>query len=746
MRKVHYASQCFSKTVKLPTNEVSVDGSTLDDDELTLDEGLSLDSAFLHAVTLGSHKPTWNAILLMNTFNAKVVFKLDTGAEATAITEKTYNSLPNVVLKKPQKILQGPTKQHLNVLGQFTTTLSHGPKSTIQTIYVINGHKTNLLGLQVITALNIVCRVDALMCDAHSVHAKFPTLFKGLGALGDKYIIKLKEDAIPYSLCTPRNVAISLREKVKQELTQMENNGVILRVTEPTAWCAGMVVVPKCDGSARICVDFKMLNESILREVHPIPKVDNTLAQLSEAIVFSKLDANSGFWQIPLAETSRPLTTFITPYGHYLFNKLPFGISCAPELFQLRMNKIIEGLKGVVCQMDDVLVFGSTQEEHDQRLLALLECIRAAGVSLNKEKCKFSVSTVKFLGHIVNKDGIKADPDKTSAILKMKSPQNVSELHRFMGLANQLWKFSCHLADITHPLRGLPSSKRAWLWGPDQETAFVKAKEALTKPIILALYRPGGETKVAADASSFGLGAVLLQRVTSEWRPVAYASWTLSATEQKYAQIEKEALAVTWACTKFSDYLFRNKFLIESDHKPLIPLLNTKHLDCLPPRILRFRLRLAKFDYTVSHVPGKLLYAADALSRAPTSPVTPEDDSLQDDAELLVDTMVTSLPASKARLAVYLNGQKSDHTLTVVRLYCQGGWPSKHQIPPQVKPYWEARASLTVCNDLLLYNNRIVVPQALQKDTMDKIHEGHQGIERCRMRAKSSVWWPGLSK
>ena len=297
-----------------------------------------------------------------------------------------------------------------------------------------------------------------------------------------------------------------------------------------------------------------------------------------------------------------------------------------------------------------------------------------------------------------------------------------------MGLANQLGKFSCHPADITHPLRGLPSSKRAWLWGPDQETAFVKAKEALTKPIILALYRPGGETKVAADASSFGLGAVLLQRVTSEWRPVAYASRTLSATEQKYAQIEKEALVVTWACTKFSDYLLGNKFLIESDHKPLIPLLNTKHLDCLPPRILRFRLRLAKFDYTVSHVPGKLLYAADALSRAPTSSVTPEDDSLQDDAELLVDTMVTSLPA------------------IVVRLYCQGGWPSKHQIPPQVKPYWEARASLTVCNDLLLYNNCIVVPQTLQKDTMDKIHEGHQGIERCRIRAKSSVWWPGLSK
>ena len=168
------------------------------------------------------------------------------------------------------------------------------------------------------------------------------------------------------------------------------------------------------------------------------------------------MDANSRFWQISLAEASCPLTTFITSYGRYPFNKLPFGVSCAPELFQLRMSKILEGLEGVVCQMDDVLVFGATQVQHDQRLIAMLDRIKTTGVSLNKAKCKFSVSSVKFLGHIVNKDGIKADPDKTAAILNM---QNISELCRFMGLANQLGKFSCHLAHLTHPLRELLSSK-----------------------------------------------------------------------------------------------------------------------------------------------------------------------------------------------------------------------------------------------------------------------------------------------
>ncbi len=140
--------------------------------------------------------------------------------------------------------------------------------------------------------------------------------------------------------------------------------GVITKVDEPTSWCAGMVVVPKKNGTIRICVDLKPLNKNVLMEVHPLPKVDETLAQMTGAKVFSKLDANSGFWQIPLARESRLLTTFITPFGRYCFNKLPFGICSAPEHFQKRISRILEGLDGVLCLMDDVLVFGSNKEEH----------------------------------------------------------------------------------------------------------------------------------------------------------------------------------------------------------------------------------------------------------------------------------------------------------------------------------------------------------------------------------------------
>ena len=370
----------------------------------------------------------------------------------------------------------------------------------------------------------------------------------------------------------------------------MEKEGVISKVSEPTEWCSGMVVVPKKSGKVRICVDLKPLNKSVRREVHPLPKVDDTLAQLAGAKVFSKLDANSGFWQIPLSPSSRLLTTFITPIGRYCFNKLPFGIASAPEHFQRRMSHILAGLKGVLCQMDDILVFGSNQEEHDRCLLAALQRITEAGATLNPDKCEIGKQRLKFLGHVIDQNGIQADPEKTEAIMKMPQPTSVPELRRFMGMVNQLGKFTSSLADLTQPLRALLSKSSTWLWGPAQAKALDSVKQELSKPTTLALYDPAAPTKISADASSYGLGAVLLQEVDGDWKPIAYASRSMSDTEKRYTQIEKEALATTWACEKFADLIIGKQIEVETDHKPLVPLLGSKHLDNLPPRVLRFRL------------------------------------------------------------------------------------------------------------------------------------------------------------
>ena len=220
--------------------------------------------------------------------------------------------------------------------------------------------------------------------------SQYPALFKGFGTFAQELEIKLKPNSQPFALYAPRNVLIPLRSKVKGELQRMENLRVISPVEEPTSWCAAMVVVPKESGAVRICVDLKPLNESVLREVHPMPKVDTTLAQLAWAKVFSKLDANSGFWQIPSAKQSRVLTTFINPYSWFCFNKLPFGISSAPEIFQCRMNDLLSALPEVLCHVDDILIYGKDAAEHESRLHATLERIQAAGVTVNESNVSFT--------------------------------------------------------------------------------------------------------------------------------------------------------------------------------------------------------------------------------------------------------------------------------------------------------------------------------------------------------------------
>jgi len=176
-----------------------------------------------------------------------------------------------------------------------------------------------------------------------------------------------------------------------------------------------------------------------------------------------------------------------------------------------------------------------------------------ANATRNAQKCEFGKTSITFLGHKIDHKGIQADPDKTRAIRDMKGPKTVSELHHFLGMVNQLGKFTPHLAHLTHPLRGLLSKDTAWVWGPDQRDAFTRVKEELSKPTTLALYDSQAPTRLSADASSYGLGAVLLQQTDGKWRPVAYASRSMADTERRYAQIEKEALAITWACEKFAD-------------------------------------------------------------------------------------------------------------------------------------------------------------------------------------------------
>ncbi|KAA8578257.1 hypothetical protein FQN60_018737, partial [Etheostoma spectabile] len=346
--------------------------------------------------------------------------------------EGTFKTLvPNKKLEPSDITLCSPGGQ-LDCLGKFQAITEYKGKPYSFPVHVITGCNAN----------NLLSRVTAMMMGLVKRVEEVHKAFGEHGILKTEPVkILLRDNAEPYTVHTARRVPLPLLQKVKEELKRMEENEVIEPVTEPTDWCAPMVPVPRKNGKVRICVDLKRLNEAVRRERYVLPTAEEITAKLSGATMFTSLDAASGFWQIPLHSESTKLTTFITPFGRYAFKRLPFGITSAPEIFQRKMTETLNGLEGVAIFMDDVLVYGDTPEQHDQRLSKVLERIESAGLKLNKEKCKFRQDKLHFLGQVIDKSGVRPDPDKVKAIRGLPPPQNVQDLKRILGMFNYLGKY-----------------------------------------------------------------------------------------------------------------------------------------------------------------------------------------------------------------------------------------------------------------------------------------------------------------
>ena len=355
----------------------------------------------------------------------------------------------------------------------------------------------------------------------------------------------------------------------------MEKLGVVVPTTTPTEWVSSLVTVVK-PNKIRLCIDPKDLNEAVKREYYPMKTVEDVLTRLPDAKIFSTLDATSGFWKIPLDEESSFLTCFNTPFGRYRFKRLPFGIKSAPEVYQRVMEELFGGIEGCEVIADDLMVWGRNNEEHDQRLKKVLDRAREVQLKLNQKKCKIRVTEVSYIGHTFTSDGVKPDQRKVQAILMMPEPKMKQDLQRFIGMIQYLAKFMPNLSEKAAPLRSLMKKDVTWQWNEEHRRAYQILKEDCSRQPTLRYYDVSKPVKISCDSSKCGLGAVLEQ----DGHPVAYASRALTDSQQRYAQIEKELLAIVFACDKFNQFIYGKTVQVETDHKPLVSIFKKSLNDC----------------------------------------------------------------------------------------------------------------------------------------------------------------------
>lgn len=395
--------------------------------------------------------------------------------------------------------------------------------------------------------------------------------------------------------------------------------------------------------------------------------------------------------------------------------------------------------------MDDIIVWGSTREEHNTRLRQAPDKVKEVNLKLNKDKCELGVKTLTFVGDVISEDGVKPDPRKVSAIHNMERPQNRDDVRRFLGMVTYLAKFIPDLSTQTAPLRSLLDLKNEWLWSHEQDKCFKQLKETLTQEPVLKFYDPQRSTRVSADASQYGLGSVLLQLHEEQWLPVAYASRALTSAESRYAQIEKELLACTYVCERFHQYVYGQAFEVETDHKPLVSIMS-KPLNNCPVRIQRLLIRLQKYDVQMIYTPGKYMFTADTLSRAVDRKEN-ADSEKSADIQAYVDMILTSLPVSADRTKQIIEETDKDETLKQLKETIQSGWPkSKRNCPKKIQDYWNYRAELTVVDNIVLKGSKFVIPSSLRKVMLQKIHEGHLGEVKCKHRAREVMYWPRINQ
>lgn len=438
-------------------------------------------------------------------------------------------------------------------------------------------------------------------------------------------------------------------EDVRQHLQELQNNGIISESRSPYA--SPIVVVRKKSGKVRMCVDYRTLNLRTVPDQYTVPRIEDALHSMSGSKWFTVLDLRSGYYQIPMNESDKEKTAFICPLGFYQFERMPQGISGAPATFQRVMEKTVGDMNflEVLVYLDDLIVFGRTLEEHEERLLKVLDRLQEEGLKLSLDKCQFGRTSVTYVGHVVSQDGIATDPSKIEAVVSWPRPKTVTELRSFLGFCGYYRRFVKDFSKLCRPLNGLlqgyppsshskgrqakyspdktyfkPSDPFGSRWSEECEQAFKELKTRLTKAPVLVFADPQKPYVLHVDASLDGLGGVLYQEYDDGLRPVAFVSRSLSPSERNYPVHKLDFLALKWAIVdKLHDYLYGTIVQVRTDNNPLTYVTTSAKLDATGHRWLS---ALSTYNFSLKYRPGRHNIDADSLSRRPHNSMTPDDE------------------------------------------------------------------------------------------------------------------------
>ncbi|XP_046145480.1 uncharacterized protein K02A2.6-like [Osmia bicornis bicornis] len=683
----------------------------------------------------------------------RITFEVDSGAAVSLISASQAKRLfPKYRLYNTDLKLRSFCKNDIKVKGFIKVNVSYNNISGKLNLYIVDTECTPLLRREWMHKLLDTNTLQSLTFkgpEEHQIHTIVPNE-QSVSALLDKYEsitkqveepikgfyakLNLRTDAKPVFL-KHRKLPFKLQEAVENEIGKLVKREVLIPVPS-SEWATPIVPVIKKNGEVRICGDYSVtLNKNIVIDQRPLPTFDELVSSMSGMKYFSKIDLRKAYLQLQVVPEDQHLLTISTHCGLYKVTRLMYGIASAPAIWQRTIETILQGIENLSVFLDDIKIASKTKEKHVSKLEEVFKRLHDANVKINLEKCEFFKSHIQYCGYIIDANGIHKDPAKIYAIARMPKPRNVSEVRAFVGFVNYYGRFIKNLSTILYPLNNLLKKTVQFRWTKDCDQAFTRAIQEFRDNKILAHYDSTLPLVLATDASQYGVGAVLSHKLPDGTEKIIQcASQTFSDTQRKYAQIDKEAYAIIYGIKKFHQYLYGTKFTLVTDHRPLTQILApSKSLPTFTTlRMQHYALFLRAYNYEIQYRRSEDHANADGLSRLPLYEKSCEYDVI----DMLHIHTVHTLPVTTKEIAA---STQKDATLCELRDMVESGTSNKKFENINIQEF-------SIHDNILLRNDRVVIPQQLRARVLKELHSGHFGAAKMKSLARKLMWWQHMDR